>query len=340
MSQFEFDDIPDDIFAAIPNDALSGMHVSPFTGFDQAEVSFHPTLARSQDLVLAPPSGLSLFPSQFQASRASTFGGLDWEGDGTLQLTPTHVSPSRIADMDRSQSPSTQRDGPMTWVDDHVRLSQQSGEVRDRLLSALAARDQGQVLNLMKGFDDNSIRDGVDLIIAGMLEHKALSKSLAQSLQKVMLLLISDRGIKFATNHRFAGLLETDITTSPRKSGNKPKESHQDIVHRVWGEKYHQALGLDSTFSLLEPLARLAHYSEILNQHPDQLSKYLQKYSASRLENLRPGRRERITGDDIKALNRDLRAIVVNAHHRYTSLIAPRLLPGEGNVVGLERLGK
>lgn len=110
----------------------------------------------------------------------------------------------------------------------------------------------------------------------------------------------------------------------------------------MWGKDYHKLLGLSSTHKLFDPLSRLAHYSEILNQHPDQLSKYLDKYASIRLGEKRPGRRDRITGKDIKALNRDLRTIVINAHHRYTSLIAPNVLPEEGRVseANLQRFGE
>lgn len=143
-----------------------------------------------KDLILAPASGLSLFGERRRAAFFSTPEPPDFNADDTLQLTPTHVSPSPFAVVDRSQSPSTERDGPMTWNSNQVRLSQQVTDVREHLTNALRARDQRQALESMKEFDDNSIRDGVDLVIAGMLEHKAVSQSLAQALQDLMLLLI------------------------------------------------------------------------------------------------------------------------------------------------------
>ncbi|KAI5449205.1 hypothetical protein NCC49_005242 [Naganishia albida] len=192
---------------------------------------------------------------------------------------------------------------------------------------------------MLNDFDEPSLREGVDLIIAGMLEHNARSKSLAESLQQLILLLVSNRGIKFTTNHRFTQLLDGGPATRRGGVSGKQKESDIDTVYRVWGENYHDVLGLDKTFDLVQPLSRLAHLADTLNQHPDQLSKYLNQYRDERLAQLRPGRRDRVTGNDILALNRDLRAIVLNTHQQYTSLLATRL-DSVDRQDALERLGK
>lgn len=332
QSDIDFDDFPDEILAAIPNDALTCTNTRPSLSFDVSAGSREPTLARSQELILAPASGLSLLGQRRRAAIFSTPDPPDFDLDDNLQHMPTHVSPSGLDTMVRSQSPSTERDGPMTWASDQVCLSQQVFDVHDQLINALRAQDKGKAVESMKEFDDHSIRDGVDLVIAGMLQHKTLCQSLAQSLQDLILLLISDRGIKFTTNHRFPELLDKPAGKSPRKVKNMEQESPEQTVYRVWGEGYHKLLGLDPDYKLFDPLSRLAHYSEILNQHPDQLSKYLDNYASKRLGAKRPGRRDRITGKDIKALNRDLRTIVIQAHHRYTSLLAPTILP-DGAVV-------
>jgi hypothetical protein len=66
----------------------------------------------------------------------------------------------------------------MEWMEGRVGLSQHSEAVRRWLLDALRTPDHDDILNILDEFDEPSLREGVDLIMAGMLEHEARSKSL------------------------------------------------------------------------------------------------------------------------------------------------------------------
>lgn len=257
-------------------------------------------------------------------------------------LVPTHVSSNHsVVGMARSPSPSA-NGGPIRWSDfgNAICLTPQSDEISERLAEALQQTERDRVLELLKDFDDDIIREGVDLMIAGMLQHSSQTQMHARTLQNIITLLVSSRQMRFTHNHRFRALLGYPMDNSDEQRLVQRKETDRERVVRVWGEGYHEALGLDERFALTKPLASLAKYSEMLNQHPHQIASYLAKYRASRLGLVLPGRKDRVTKDDVEMLNRDLKMIITNTHRRYTSLFSTKAFQEDPDAPRLGRFGK
>ncbi|KAJ9110610.1 hypothetical protein QFC19_001439 [Naganishia cerealis] len=325
MSSSEFGDFSDVTLAGIPDETLSGVQEWPVRSITpDAEIQgrFVSWFVGEplRDANVSTDSLVALSGNQTLGETNSIMGG---PSSGLVPLVATHVSPAAS-----SMSPTPLTTGPISWSQQGIRLNPRLDNIMAKLIDALHVTDTAQVLRLLENFDQRTIREGVDMIIAGILEHESRAHLHAHTLQSIIRLLMSARGISFRTNPQFSALLNAAPKDCIMKKSSKPEETEEQTVLRVWGKDYRNILGLDDKVLLLKPLARLAHWSELLNQHPHQIAKYLNNYRNLRMTRLRTqrGTRCRITGEDIRALNRDLRAIVVNAHRQYTSALSVTLL--------------
>lgn len=243
-------------------------------------------------------------------------------GSGTSQLVPTHVSALPQPPPAMSTPPVTTSRGLLEWRNNSLQLSERAVQIRGHLLQILRDDREDCVLEALAGHDDATISEGIDLVVAGMLEHDSHLREHAERLQTAINLLVTRRGLHIVQHARFQTLLQR--SEGPRR-GPDPKASYQEIIQRVWGKDYQSLLGIKEDVELAKPLASLAQYSETLHQPPEQIRKYLEYYKEKRLakpaKGNGSGRRYRVTGNDIRDVNRDFCRIVSNTHHDYSASV-------------------
>jgi hypothetical protein len=361
MSQSEFDGFSDGLLAQLPDEILSA-RADPI--WHNLSPSRNPSEVTSPMEIDANKASRALGPTLDQGGAESDAELFPGARGGTpsppvgdrvdnaindpvplflpSSLTLTHVSgtPTQLAMASTYSTPPPV--GPIHLVGSTLQLSEASRAVRTRLLAVLRDSQEQHVLDELEEFDDENIKEAVDLVIAGMLENSSAIQTNAQQLQAAIRLLVLRRRIEFSHHARFETLLSGAANRTSRQLA-APAETDEQIVLRVWGAGFREVLNIAPGVNLFGHLSRLAHYSELLNQSPVQIASYLDHYRkirAAKLESRRvKGRRPaNVTGEDVDALNRQLKHLVVNNLHEYseTAVIAPGNLRPEAGDAGLE----
>jgi hypothetical protein len=331
MSQSEFDHLSDGLLALLPEEFLSARPdpiwmssqaiASPLghnLGFNSTARMDIPTLEQARGLVLSGARGqISLSSSQDDPVADSETSSQPSFALPTLTLTHVSGTPDQSG---MTSSPSTTGVGPLQWNAGALCLSESSRQIRARLFAVLRDSQEDRVLDELMGFDDEAIKQGVDLVIAGMLERTSLVRMHAQQLQTAIRVLVARRHIHFSHHARFETLLR-QLPDSDTQELVSLTESDQQLVTRIWGPQYQKTLNISRGALLYRDLARLARFAETLNQSPLQIANYLEEFRAQRVKRRAKGRRSTVTGQDVRRLNTQLRRLIANNLDNYTETV-------------------
>ncbi|KAJ9098770.1 hypothetical protein QFC21_004418, partial [Naganishia friedmannii] len=330
-----FDDIDDDLFNGISDDALlptAAVNIrsdrdAPSRNPDSLEAGLSPTYQRFSAVARHP-----------LASIGKTAGSVS-------NADPDLLAPDSAPSYATGRSP-TPPDGteerlpfPLEWTSDGLRVAARSSEIQKVLLATLSESvDEHEFVRRLQDREDVEIREGVDLLIAGMLQQQREERVYAQTLQRAISLLITTRAMRFSLHQRFTALVdksasqELQVVIPTNTRATPSHETDEQVVHRVWGTDFRERLGLEPNAGLFRPLTRLAGYAETLNQNVHSLARYLKRYMKLRTQTPRKGQRKVITKGDIDSLANDLRQVIRNSRRDYNSVVT------RGNISMLTQL--
>ena len=177
-------------------------------------------------------------------------------------------------------------------------------------------------------FESQDIREGVDLVVAGLLHQRREDSEHARRLNDALHLLTITRAVSFNLNDRFVRLVQLPPTQIAAPPGLLPPpppidKSDEALVRRVWGDDFREKLGLTGAHHLYRPLARLARFADTLNQDVHRIAHFLDLYRLSRIRVSRRGQRKHITKQDVNAVADDLKNIITLNQRQYSSLLTP-----------------
>jgi hypothetical protein len=230
MSQSEFDMFSDGILAELPEDVLSFPSGGPMEGILDDEDLLPPAATRDicnvQGQLGSPTLDggralvLSGSASQVIFQGAGLLGVHDRSEETPLfassQSISTHVSVSPEVSPSMSSPFPSSSTGPFEWTAQGIRLSERAVQIRSRLLQVLRDAQEDHVVEALSDVDAVTIAEGVDLVIAGMLEHESRIRDHAQQPQTAIDLLVTRRGLHLVQHSRFQTLLQREEGTVPR----------------------------------------------------------------------------------------------------------------------------
>ena len=329
------DEYGDDLFGNLSEETLRGMENDLRHDRDEVKAIENEL---SQDLLRVTPGvphddvdGLSL-NRFFSATRPVLL----------REITPTPIPESARRAGSHDSSTSTSRAQPLRWDGDQVGMSEGSIRARTILLEGLRQGiDEHEFSKRLLSSDEADIREGVDLVVAGLLHQRREESAHARRLRDALRFLTITRDLTFSLNHRFIRLADLPPTQIGVPLSLPPppplEQTDEAIVRRVWGDDFRQKLGLTGPHDILRPLARLAVFAETLNQDVARIARFLDQYRTSRLKVPRRGLRKHITKNDVHALANDLKNIIMSNQRQYTSVVTPNAVsqseyPASGHI--------
>ena len=206
-------------------------------------------------------------------------------------------------------------------------MSTRSAASRKVLLQGLREGiDEFEFSKRLLACDEQEIREGVDLVVAGLLQQRSQETDHAQRLNAALQHLRITRGLSFSLAEQFRRLAEQPASQARAPLTNRSRdatETDRDVILRIWGPDYRERLGLLEGMDLYKPCARLSKLAQILNQDIARIAHFLNQYRLARQQAGGRGRRSFITKQDVYALGTDLRRILYESQTLYTSIVTP-----------------